>query len=68
MTTDLNGWGEVPLRWRAEAVDAIQEAAESFALELFEDAFLCAIHAGRCTVNRADIRLVRRLRGWRRAS
>ena len=39
-----------PLRWKAEALMALQEAAESYLIHLFEDANLCAIHAKRVTV------------------
>lgn len=38
MITDLNGRGDRPLRWRAVAVDAIQEVAEFFMIQLFGDA------------------------------
>ncbi|KAK4379217.1 hypothetical protein RND71_001079 [Anisodus tanguticus] len=37
-------------RWQAEALVAIQEAAEDFLVHLFEDAILCAIHAKRVTL------------------
>ncbi|KAH0449784.1 hypothetical protein IEQ34_020476 [Dendrobium chrysotoxum] len=52
-------------RWRAEALVAIQEAAESFLIELFEDANLCAIHAKRVTLMQKDIHLARRIGGKR---
>ncbi|TBU37660.1 histone-fold-containing protein [Dichomitus squalens] len=68
MTTDLNGRGNEDLRWQREAMDAVQEAAEVFLIELLEDAQICALHARRVTVRVADIQLARRLRGWRRAS
>nr|AKI32609.1 centromere specific histone 3 [Musa ABB Group]AKI32610.1 centromere specific histone 3 [Musa ABB Group]AKI32611.1 centromere specific histone 3 [Musa acuminata AAA Group]AKI32612.1 centromere specific histone 3 [Musa acuminata AAA Group] len=32
-------------RWTPEALVAIQEAAETHMIEMFEDAYLCAIHA-----------------------
>ncbi|KAG0456065.1 hypothetical protein HPP92_023853 [Vanilla planifolia] len=50
-------------RWSAEALVAIQEAAESFLVELFENANLCAIHAKRVTLMQKDIRLARRIGG-----
>ncbi|KAK8943488.1 histone H3-like centromeric protein HTR12 [Platanthera guangdongensis] len=37
-------------RWQAEALTAIQEAAEAFLVELFDNANLCAIHAKRVTL------------------
>ncbi|MCD9641397.1 centromeric histone H3 [Datura stramonium] len=42
-------------RWQAEALIAIQEAAEDFLVHLFEDAMLCAIHAKRVTLNFIDL-------------
>lgn len=42
---------------------AIQEAAESYLVGLFEDSQLCAIHAKRITLQAKDIHLARRLRG-----
>ncbi|GMJ00949.1 CENTROMERIC HISTONE H3 [Hibiscus trionum] len=50
-------------RWQAEALVAIQEAAEDFLIQLFGDAMLCAIHAKRVTLMRKDIQLARRLGG-----
>ena len=38
------------LRWRTSSLAAIQEAAEAFLVQRFEDANLCAIHAGRVTI------------------
>lgn len=50
-------------RWQAEALVAIQEAAEEFLVQLFGDAMLCAIHAKRVTLMKKDIQLARRLGG-----
>ncbi|TMW91726.1 hypothetical protein EJD97_013977 [Solanum chilense] len=50
-------------RWQAEALLAIQEAAEDFLVHLFEDAMLCAIHAKRVTLMKKDFELARRLGG-----
>ncbi|XP_010326926.1 histone H3-like centromeric protein CENH3 isoform X1 [Solanum lycopersicum] len=50
-------------RWQAEALIAIQEAAEDFLVHLFEDAMLCAIHAKRVTLMKKDFELARRLGG-----
>ncbi|KAK6486386.1 histone H3-like centromeric protein A [Huso huso] len=49
--------------WRAEALAALQESAESFIVRLFEDAYLCTIHARRVTLFPRDIQLARRIRG-----
>eukprot|EP01041_Mallomonas_annulata_P001951 gene1951-3787_t len=50
-------------RWQANAVIALQEAAEAHLVGLFEDANLCSIHAKRVTVMPKDIQLARRIRG-----
>jgi len=42
---------------------ALQSAAESYITGLFEDALLCAIHAGRVTLMLKDLHLARRIRG-----
>lgn len=39
-------------RWTPEALMAIQESAEAFLVNLFEDVQLCAIHAKRLTIMR----------------
>ncbi|CAL5383127.1 unnamed protein product [Camellia sinensis] len=51
------------IRWTAEALVAIQEAAEDYLVHLFEDAMLCAIHAKRVTLMKKDWELARRLGG-----
>ncbi|KAL7239052.1 hypothetical protein ACSBR2_005032 [Camellia fascicularis] len=50
-------------RWTAEALVAIQEAAEDYLVHLFEEAMLCAIHAKRVTLMKKDMELARRLGG-----
>lgn len=50
-------------RWQAQALLALQEAAEAHLVGLFEDANLCTIHAKRVTVFPKDIQLARRIRG-----
>ncbi|CAK9146367.1 unnamed protein product [Ilex paraguariensis] len=50
-------------RWTAEALVALQEAAEDYLVHLFEDAMLCAIHAKRVTLMKKDWELARRLGG-----
>ena len=54
------------LRFQATSVLALQEAAESFLVSLFEDTNLCAIHAHRVTIQAKDLHLALRLRGDRR--
>lgn len=51
------------LRFQSGAVLALQEAAESYLVGLFEDSNLCAIHARRVTIMPQDLKLARRLRG-----
>ena len=50
-------------RWQAEAMVALQEAAEAHLVGLFEDANLCTIHAKRVTIMPKDVQLARRIRG-----
>lgn len=51
------------LRFQSSAVLALQEAAESYLVSLFEDTNLCAIHARRVTIMSRDLQLARRIRG-----
>jgi len=53
------------LRFQSTAILALQEAAESYLVGLFEDTNLCAIHAKRVTIMPKDIQLARRIRGER---
>jgi histone H3/H4 len=50
-------------RWTANAMEALQEAAEAFLVGLLEDGQLCAIHARRITLMTRDIQLAQRIRG-----
>jgi len=50
-------------RWQASAMMALQEAAEAHLVSLFEDAYLCTIHAKRVTLMPKDMQLARRIRG-----
>ncbi|EHB18906.1 Histone H3-like centromeric protein A [Heterocephalus glaber] len=53
----------VDLNWQAQALLALQEAAEAFLVHLFEDAYLLSLHAGRVTLFPKDVQLARRIRG-----
>lgn len=53
------------LRFQSTALAALQEAAEAYLTNLFEDTNLCALHAKRVTIMRKDMQLARRLRGER---
>ena len=50
-------------KWQAEALTVMQEAAEAYLTQLFEDSYLCAFHAKRVTLVQRDIQLARRIRG-----
>lgn len=45
------------------ALEALQEAAEMYVVQFFEDSLLCAVHSKRVTLMAIDLRLVRRIRG-----
>lgn len=51
------------LRFAAQALMALQEAAEAYMVSVLEDAGLCAVHAKRQTVMKSDMMLARRIRG-----
>ena len=51
------------LRFQASAVIALQEATESYIVNLFQDTNLCAIHARRVTIMPKDMQLAKRIRG-----
>jgi len=53
------------MRFQSTAVLALQEAAESYLVSLFEDTNLCAIHAKRVTIMKKDMQLAQRIRGER---
>ena len=53
------------LHFQAQAIGALQEAAEAYLIGLFEDTNLCAIHAKHVTIMPKDIQLARRIRGER---
>ena len=46
------------IRYKSEALEALQEAAEAYIVDLFERANRCAIHAKRQTITENDVRLV----------
>ncbi|CAJ0646095.1 9464_t:CDS:2, partial [Entrophospora sp. SA101] len=49
--------------FESTAITALQEAAETYLIELFQDARLCTIHAKRATLSKEDIGLVLNIRG-----
>ena len=50
------------MRFQASGLLALQEAAESYLVGVFEDANLCAVHTKRVTVMPKDIQLACRIR------
>ncbi|XP_069834072.1 histone H3-like centromeric protein A isoform X2 [Dendropsophus ebraccatus] len=57
---------DVPFLWQSAALMALQESAEAFIVRLFEDSYLCSLHAKRVTLYSKDIKLacwIRRLEG-----
>ncbi|XP_036716784.1 LOW QUALITY PROTEIN: histone H3-like centromeric protein A [Balaenoptera musculus] len=53
----------VDFNWQAQAMLALQEAAEAFLVHLFEDAHLLSLHASRVLLFPKDVPLARRIRG-----
>ncbi|XP_072286624.1 histone H3-like centromeric protein A [Pyxicephalus adspersus] len=53
----------MPFMWQSMAIMALQEAAEAFLVRLFEDSYLCCLHAKRVTLFVQDMQLARRIRG-----
>lgn len=51
------------VRFQSNAILALQEAAEAYLVNIFEDSNLCAIHAKRVTIMTKDLMLARRIRG-----
>ncbi|KAF4663084.1 hypothetical protein FOZ61_001953 [Perkinsus olseni] len=49
-------------RIQSNAIEALQHASEAFLESLFEDSYLCSLHAKRVTLMPQDMRLARRLR------
>ena len=51
----------VEMRFTRKAIQAFQSGAEAYLLEIFEKANIACMHAGRCTLQLKDIRVVRRI-------
>jgi histone H3 len=63
LVREITGQFKVDMRWQSTAVLALQEAAEAFLVQTFEDTNLCAIHAKRVTIQPRDMRLALRISG-----
>ncbi|KAH9395357.1 PREDICTED: histone H3.3-like [Rhagoletis zephyria] len=51
------------VRFQNAAIGGLQEAAEAYLADFLTDAYLCATHAKRVTLQLRDIQLARRIRG-----
>ncbi|KAG5678835.1 hypothetical protein PVAND_008469 [Polypedilum vanderplanki] len=49
------------MRFQADAIEALQEATETYLVKLFEHLNLCAIHANRVTIKSEDMKFVCRI-------
>jgi len=49
-------------RCQSIAIDALQQAAEAFIVDMFENTNLCAIHAKRVTIQPKDMQLTSRIK------
>jgi len=52
----------VPIRFQGLAMECLQTAVETFIIQLFEDAYMCTLHAKRVTLFPKDIQLAMRIR------
>ena len=59
----IEGETENKRRFRHDALSALQEATEAAIVSMFEDSYLCTMHAKRVTLFQSDIALARRIRG-----
>lgn len=50
-------------RFSLQAFNALHVACEDYLIALFEDSYLCALHAKRVTLMKKDMILARRIRG-----
>ncbi|XP_031637387.1 histone H3.3-like [Contarinia nasturtii] len=50
-------------RLQSSTLECLQEAAETYLIQLFEDSYLCCLHRSRQTLTDKDIKLVQILRG-----
>ena len=54
---------EEDIRFSLRGIAALHVASEDYLIGLFEDSYLCALHAKRVTLMKKDMTLARRLRG-----
>jgi histone H3 len=65
LVREITGEIKSEMRFQSAALEALQEASESYLVGLFEDTNMCASHAGRVTIMPRDMILARRIRGER---
>ena len=53
---------KISMRWTRPALACMQEAAEDFLVEFFQDAYICSAHSHRVTLMDKDMIVLRRLR------
>ena len=53
---------KISMRWTRPALACIQEAAEDFLVEFFQDSYICSAHSHRVTLMDKDMIVLRRLR------
>lgn len=61
ITQDMTSEENNTLRYQTAALEALQESAELFLCQLFEDSYCCTIHAKRVTLFPSDMRLCQKL-------
>ena len=54
---------EQDFKFSLRGISALHVASEDYLISLFEDSYLCALHAKRITLMKKDMTLARRLRG-----
>lgn len=54
---------KIPFRFTPQALQALHVASEDYLIALFEDSYLCTLHASRVTLMKKDMILARRIRG-----
>ena len=54
---------EQEIKFSLRGLAALHVASEDYLVSLFEDSYLCALHAKRVTLMKKDMTLARRLRG-----
>ena len=63
LVREICGGIDNELRFQEQTMVALQEASEAYLVGLMEDSALCAIHAKRQTIQKADMTLAKRIRG-----